>query len=387
MLRTCNLDAMDGSMDYLTFDQFDENLVSANDRFKQRLPNLMAVLNSPRVYLFGYGGKGRTLAGQIAKASAIKVVVYDSSAKGRAAAANDGFATVDNLDDISRGEDGIVLGACQAQLEQAALVNGNRIYYQEAAYLFDAPHLAHKAREFSSWILANKQALYQIYQRIHSASRQTFINILRFRLSLDPQDLAPSRKPNSDMWFDIPEKHSQRDYATFLDVGAYDGDTLRQAQDRLGVTRGIAVEANSSLFSSINKVAASYKRGILILPHAAWSHRCQLQFSEVRGGMISVSETSNGELQAAPIDENVKEGVDLMKMDIEGAELPALEGCKQTLRTAPDLALAAYHRPDDLVTLPAFLATVGYVDPKFSLHVGHYSDSFDDTILYYVRNH
>ena len=72
-------------------------------------------------------------------------------------------------------------------------------------------------------------------------------------------------------------------------------------------------------------------------------------------------------------------------MDIEGAEIPALKGCLRTLRSGPDLAIAAYHRPDDLVQLLAFLEKAGYVAPQFDLHVAHYSDCFDDTILYYVK--
>jgi hypothetical protein len=103
--------------------------------------------------------------------------------------------------------------------------------------------------------------------------------------------------------------------------------------------------------------------------------------------MISVSEASDGELEAGPIDDGINERVDLLKMDIEGAEIPALRGASRTLNSAhPDLAIAAYHRPDDLVKLPAFLEKAGYVGPAFELHVGHYSDCLDDTILYYVKS-
>jgi FkbM family methyltransferase len=52
--------------------------------------------------------------------------------------------------------------------------------------------------------------------------------------------------------------------------------------------------------------------------------------------------------------------VDFIKMDVEGAELDVLKGAAHTLRTQqPRLALAAYHRPDDLAVLPAFIASLG----------------------------
>jgi FkbM family methyltransferase len=374
------------SAKHLSRNEFDEILESAQSRFHKRISDLDKLVAAKSVYLFGYGGKGRTLAWQIAKNSDTKVIVYDSSPKVRDLAAKEGFTTVTSPEAFRQSEYGVILGACQAQMEQAAVVQHNHIYYQEAAYLFDAPHLENKAREFSTWIVENKKSLYETYTSVHAQSRDALVNVLSFRLSLDPHDLIPSKKKNSDMWFDIPENYASRKYATFLDVGAYDGDTLLQAQRRLSVTRGIAVEANTSLFESITRAAKSYENDVQILPLAAWSHRCRLHFSEVRGGMISVSEAEDGELEAGPIDDGINERVDLIKMDIEGAEISALTGCLSTLSTGPDLAIAAYHRPDDLMKIPAFLEKAGYVRPDFDCHVAHYSDCFDDTILYYLKS-
>ena len=45
--------------------------------------------------------------------------------------------------------------------------------------------------------------------------------------------------------------------------------------------------------------------------------------------------------------------VDLIEMDIEGAERLALKGAKETLRTfQPRLIICLYHRLDDMVQLP-----------------------------------
>ena len=371
----------------LTFQEFGKALDSARERFDRRIAELEHLVKDKPVHLFGYGGKGRTLASQIATNSDTEVIVYDSNPGAREVAAREGFSIVDARDKLGQDGCGVILGACQAQMEQAALVPRNRIFYQEAAWLFDTPHLESKARDFSSWIAENREPLYRIYRSIAPDSRDTLLDVLSFRISLDPGDLARRRKPNSDMWFDVLETHSKRQYSTFLDVGAFDGDTLQQAQRRLSVTRGIAVEANTELFDSIRRVGKMYVNGVDIMPRAAWSHPCRLHFSEVRGGMISVSEASDGELEAGPIDDGINESVDLLKMDIEGAEIPALRGASRTLNSAhPDLAIAAYHRPDDLVQLPAFLEKAGYVGPDFELHVGHYSDCLDDTILYHLKS-
>ncbi len=52
--------------------------------------------------------------------------------------------------------------------------------------------------------------------------------------------------------------------------------------------------------------------------------------------------------------------VDFLKIDVEGADLCVLEGARETIRThRPRLALAIYHKPDDLVTIPEMVAGTG----------------------------
>lgn len=59
------------------------------------------------------------------------------------------------------------------------------------------------------------------------------------------------------------------------------------------------------------------------------------------------------------------ERVDLVKMDIEGSELAALEGAAGTLRRfRPKLALCLYHRWDDVLAIPRFLDQLG-VDYRY----------------------
>ncbi len=54
------------------------------------------------------------------------------------------------------------------------------------------------------------------------------------------------------------------------------------------------------------------------------------------------------------------ERVDLIKMDIEGSEIPALRGALQTIRRfRPKLALCLYHKWDDVLTIPRFIAELG----------------------------
>jgi FkbM family methyltransferase len=72
--------------------------------------------------------------------------------------------------------------------------------------------------------------------------------------------------------------------------------------------------------------------------------------------------------------------VDFVKLDIEGSELAALEGAAETLRRfRPRLAIAAYHRADDLLELPAFIAGLGL---GYRFAIGHYTMSDEETVLF-----
>jgi FkbM family methyltransferase len=72
--------------------------------------------------------------------------------------------------------------------------------------------------------------------------------------------------------------------------------------------------------------------------------------------------------------------VDFIKMDIEGAELAALEGAVDTMaRHRPKLAISLYHRPEDFVTIPRFLSTML---PDYDFHLGHYTIHQEETVLY-----
>ena len=372
----------------ISFADFCESIADAGVAWRTRKDELLTLIDKKPLLVFGFGGKGKMLAQQIQHLTGRKITVFDNSLGKRDAARKQGFEVVDSFNPEDGKNWASILGACQAQFEQKATVKRNFIFYQEAANLFGAPHLANLAREFESFIPDHLEDLFKIYSILHPFSRQWFLDVLRFRVSSNPTYLRDSRQPVAEMWLDIPEKFKTRDYLTFLDVGAFDGDTLRVFNERFGCERGLAVEANPSLFDSIRRVANLYRRGIEIVPKAAWSRSTRLRFDEVRSGMIQVTESLEGPLEAAPIDRCVQEQVDVLKMDIEGAESPALIGCKVLLKKfRPDLAIAAYHRPEDFVHLFEQLLDEGYSSADFTWNFGHYSDVLDDSIFYLTRNH
>lgn len=72
--------------------------------------------------------------------------------------------------------------------------------------------------------------------------------------------------------------------------------------------------------------------------------------------------------------------IDFIKMDIEGAESPALRGAVETLRRwRPKLAISMYHRPTDIFSLPLFIDSL---DLDYAYYLDHYTIHAEETVLY-----
>ena len=76
--------------------------------------------------------------------------------------------------------------------------------------------------------------------------------------------------------------------------------------------------------------------------------------------------------------------LDFIKLDIEGSELAALEGARQSfLRFAPRFAICIYHKPEDIWTIPQFIKSLEKDGLRYELYFGLHSPSpFSEVILY-----
>ena len=72
--------------------------------------------------------------------------------------------------------------------------------------------------------------------------------------------------------------------------------------------------------------------------------------------------------------------VDLIKMDVEGSEMGALRGARQTIeRFRPKLAISIYHKPNDFFEIVNYLASLqlGYV-----FYLDHHTIYEEETVVY-----
>jgi len=72
--------------------------------------------------------------------------------------------------------------------------------------------------------------------------------------------------------------------------------------------------------------------------------------------------------------------IDFIKMDIEGAELLALQGARQTLkRFKPKLAVCVYHRLEDFFDIPDYLDSLNL---GYRFYLRHFTIHAEETVLF-----
>jgi FkbM family methyltransferase len=99
--------------------------------------------------------------------------------------------------------------------------------------------------------------------------------------------------------------------------------------------------------------------------------------------VVPTGETRTENLvEVVRLDDALEEDVTYIKMDIEGAELPALEGSAATIqRNRPKLAICVYHRPSDYFDIPRLIDGMQY---DYTLHLRQHSSFNIDTVLYAI---
>lgn len=226
--------------------------------------------------------------------------------------------------------------------------------------------------------------------RFHEISREVADRVNRVETS--PDGLERYSTPGRDFWIpagsrtgwdarrtltwmlteqrwlnELAPEHTVRKGEVVVDVGAHVGTFGDDALAR-GASQVIMIEVAPDNAECIRRnFAGEIAAGrVVLIAEGAWCEKGALEFHTGVGnsGTGSLLRKEPGarsiRVPVRPIDHMLKERgirkVDVLKMDIEGAERQALLGAGEVLRThRPRVMLDAYHKDDDQTALPAIL--------------------------------
>ena len=225
----------------------------------------------------------------------------------------------------------------------------------------------------------NRGALARVYSRLADCkSRKTFENIIRYKLSGKLDFLCRCEVSEGE-----PYRSFLRlsDNESYLDLGAYTGDTVADFISRTGSYNSItAVEPDKKSFKKLiaNTDGLENFRAV----NACVSDRSGAECFSMRGGRNS-SLGEGDEITAVTVDELARDGATFIKADVEGGEAKAIAGAKNTiLKYKPKIQLACYHRTEDLFALPA---AVDDIRNDYKLYMRHFSSvPAWDTNFYFI---
>lgn len=182
-------------------------------------------------------------------------------------------------------------------------------------------------------------------------SRENYINILNFKVSGKIEYLFKAEKEKNFIYKEILKVG---DNETFVDLGAYDGDTVREFVAACGgkYKKIYAFEADEKNFKKLKANTENFE-DVYAFNLAAWDKKETLLFEKKKGRNSRLSVAGNVEVQAQSVDNVVDGEVTILKMDIEGSEEKALDGARETIvKYSPRLYVCAYHRNSDMFLLP-----------------------------------
>jgi FkbM family methyltransferase len=188
-----------------------------------------------------------------------------------------------------------------------------------------------------------------------------------------------------------PEIISLSDNEVFIDGGGYIGDTI--------IRFAAITHNNFSKIHSFEPVKKIFDRMLInlailkadsnkVITHNAglYSSTKEALFQLIEKGASRIDKNGDTLVKLVKLDEFLSEKerseITYIKLDIEGAEMEALEGMKETIsKYKPKLAISIYHKADDFWKIPLF---IHQLNPNYKLYIRQYAPVWE-TVCYAVE--
>ncbi|ACL22182.1 methyltransferase FkbM family [Desulfitobacterium hafniense DCB-2] len=213
------------------------------------------------------------------------------------------------------------------------------------------------------------------------ASREVYARNLRAHILRNYDDYMESTDCCQYFTEDVP---LAKGFTRFVDCGAYIGDTLTQLVKKFGnVETYVGFEPDCESFGRLASTAAALRHNLsqAFLYPCAVGGANQMASIMLAEGSSALSESGETSVQVVSLD-NVFVGFapTFIKMDIEGAEVAALHGAENVIRTSrPDLAVCIYHNISDYFEIPLLLHRW---NPNYFFYLRAHSSCTMETVLY-----
>lgn len=213
-------------------------------------------------------------------------------------------------------------------------------------------------------------------------SKTCFLEILAFRLGLNTK-YGDFCHADNQYFNELTLGALEGRTVNYVDAGAYNGDTYLELCSLMDVDLAYLFEPDVGNYKELVSNSQAGKGSVYCIPVGLSDKHAILNFNSGEGEGASISSVGNSYVTVVSLDELLhKQKVDLIKMDIEGAEKKALVGAVNLINDSrPVLAISLYHSPEDLWNLPLTLKKICH-NYRFYIRQ-HYFNTFE-SVLYAI---
>lgn len=207
------------------------------------------------------------------------------------------------------------------------------------------------------YVKENEEKFDFVYNHLaDDESKRVYLDIINFKISGKVDYLFGSFCKKNSIYSDILKLH---DSETIVDLGAYDGDTIKEFTDFTNkkYKHIYALEPDAKNYKKLLRNTSDMKN-ITAFNMGAWDKKDTLIFDK-KAGRNSKLSSQGVPVEVTDIDSLINDNITMIKLDIEGAELRALDGAKNIIKSfSPKLYVCAYHRNEDLFALPMKILSI-----------------------------
>ena len=228
-------------------------------------------------------------------------------------------------------------------------------------------------------ILVNQSKWETLYNCLEDQeSKETLIDTLSYRLSANPKYMTSYSVRLNEQYFEPFLKLKDE---TFVDAGGFDGDSTEVfcAHD-VNYKEVFFFEPSEKNLSAAKKRLNNF-RDINWMPFGLSDRSGYLAFDPEAGSASSVQVAGEHTIKVEKLDDCLSKPVSFIKMDLEGWELHALDGCQvQIKNNQPKLAVAVYHEASHFWEV---WEKIKKLNPNYKVYLRHYTQGWSETVMYF----
>lgn len=216
-------------------------------------------------------------------------------------------------------------------------------------------------------------------------SRKVFVNMLKYRISYNVEYIKQVCSNWKERYFD-KELLGERKISNYVDGGGYTGDTIEMFVEKFGMNykKIYVFEPNDENMRQLKKKMKKNNYHDIVTFQIGLSDKKEVLLFDTSSNIATRIDDNKGEKIECDTIDNILKGkqIDLIKMDIEGAESAALKGSSKLIKEQkPTLAICVYHKPEDYYEIPIIIKNMC---PDYKIYFRQYELSDTETICYAI---